>query len=189
MAFPRTQGCHAERLGEQQLIASTRYNPTPAFDLLGSAQMRLGPEQILLEEAIAMLLGEALAIPGADLCQGHILFAKPDEPTLARITLGVTGSFPQHADHPDFGLGCLAEMQVLPTRDDHALAVLIDPFPLGIGRPVGLGAAALKEWAMFAWGPTLLGLAFRLTVPVRVAVPVPAPVGETAAVLVAVEVG
>src|SRR5437899_572470 len=130
VAFPWTQDCHAERLGEQQLIAGTRYNPTPAFDLLGSAQMRLGPEQILLEEAIAMLLGETLAIPGAYLFQAHILTASPDEPTLARITLGVTGSCPQHADHTDFGLGCLLKMQVLPTRDDHALAVLIDPFPL-----------------------------------------------------------
>ena len=117
LAFPWTQGCHAKRVGEQQLIAGTRHNPTPAFDLLGSAQMRLGPEQILLEEAIAMLLGEALAIPGADLFQGHVLCAKPEEPTLARIAPGVTGGFPQHTDHAHFGLWGLPKIPRIAQRD------------------------------------------------------------------------
>src|SRR5258708_21641232 len=94
--FPRTQHRQAKLLTEQQLIAGTGYDPTPPFDLLRGVQMRLGPEQVLLEKAIAMLLGEALAIPGAHLLQRHVLLAGPDEPTLARIALGVTGGFPQH---------------------------------------------------------------------------------------------
>src|SRR5260221_6457853 len=63
--FPRTQQGDAERLSKQQLIAGTGHQPTPAFDLLWGAQMRLCPEQVLLEKAIAMLLGKTLAIPGA----------------------------------------------------------------------------------------------------------------------------
>ncbi len=62
-AFPRTQQRQAEGLAEQQLIAGTRYDPTPALHLLRGAQVRGRPEQILFEEAVAMLLGEALAIP------------------------------------------------------------------------------------------------------------------------------
>src|SRR2546426_1092354 len=73
-AFPRTQHRQAELLTEQQLIAGTGHDPTPTFDLLRGTQVRLGPEQLLLEEAIAMLLGEAFTIPGTHLLQGHLLF-------------------------------------------------------------------------------------------------------------------
>src|SRR5258708_5167271 len=157
-AFPRTQHRQAELLAEQQLIAGTGHDPTPAFHLLRGTQMRLFPQQVLLEKAIAMLLGEALAIPTADLLQRHVLLARPDEPTFARIPFGIPGGFPLHADHTDFGLGCLTEMQVLPARDHHALAVLIDAFPLGISRSIRLLPCALKERAMFAGSATLLGL-------------------------------
>src|SRR5260370_15276182 len=97
-----------------------------------------------------MLLREALAIPGAHLLQRHLLLASPDEPTFPWVAFGVTGGFPQHADHPDFRLRRLAEMQAFPTGDHHALAVLIDPLPFGIGRSLRLGACALKERAVFA---------------------------------------
>src|SRR6266705_1597025 len=63
-AFPRMQQGYAVWLSKQQLIADTGHQPTPAFDLLRGAQVRLGPEQVLLEETIAMLLGKTLAIPG-----------------------------------------------------------------------------------------------------------------------------
>src|SRR6266851_3945194 len=78
-AFPRTQDCLTEVLGHQQLIAGTRHDPTPAFHLLRRTQVCLSPEQILLEKAIAMLLREALAIPGAHLFQRDVLLAGPDE--------------------------------------------------------------------------------------------------------------
>src|SRR6266513_5090392 len=80
LTFPRTQDRLAELLAQQQLIAGTRHDPTPAFDLLRRAQVRLGPQQVLLEIAVAMLLRETLAIPGAHLLQRDVLFAGPDEP-------------------------------------------------------------------------------------------------------------
>jgi hypothetical protein len=54
-AFPRAQRRLAEVLSHQQLIASTGHDPTPTLDLLRRAQVGLGPEQVLLEKAIAML--------------------------------------------------------------------------------------------------------------------------------------
>src|SRR5260370_22501920 len=125
-ALPRTAHGQAAVLAEQQLIASAGHNPTPAFHLLWRAQVGLRPEQVLLEEAIPMLLREALAIPGAHLLQRHLLLASPDEPTFPWVAFGVTGGFPQHADHPDLRLTRLAEMQAFPTADHHALAVLLD---------------------------------------------------------------
>src|SRR5216117_2080486 len=82
-AFPRTVDGQAELFAQQQLIASTRHDPTPAFHLFRCAQVSLFPEQVLFEKAIAMLLREALAIPGAHLLQRHLLSACPDEPTFA----------------------------------------------------------------------------------------------------------
>src|SRR5947209_1004654 len=118
-AFPRTQHGQPALLTEQQLIAGAGHQPAPAFHLLRRAQVRLRPEQVLLEEAIAMLLGEALAIPGAHLLQGHVLGASPQEPALARVAFGITGGFSLHADHTDFALRRLAEMQLLPAGDEH----------------------------------------------------------------------
>jgi hypothetical protein len=83
-AFPRTQHRQAKLFREQQQITGTRHDPTPAFHLLRRAQMRLCPEQVLFEKAIAMLVREALAIPGTHLLQRHVLVAGPDEPTDAR---------------------------------------------------------------------------------------------------------
>jgi hypothetical protein len=53
--LPWTQHRLAEWLSQQQLIAGTGHDPTPAFDLLRRAQVCLGPEQVLLQIAIAML--------------------------------------------------------------------------------------------------------------------------------------
>src|SRR5713101_9916088 len=89
-AFPRTQDSLAELFGQQQLIAGTRHDPTPAFHLFRRAQVCLGPEQILLEKAIAMLVRETLAIPGAHLLQRDVLVADPDEPTFAWVAFGLT---------------------------------------------------------------------------------------------------
>src|SRR5437870_1633562 len=102
--------------------------------------MRLFPEQVLLEKAIAMLLREALAIPGAHLLQWHILLPCPDEPTDPRVAFAVLGGFPLHTDHTNFGKRGLAEMQAFPAGDHHPLALLIGSFPLRIGRPICFGA-------------------------------------------------
>ncbi|OLE52368.1 MAG: hypothetical protein AUG51_18425 [Acidobacteria bacterium 13_1_20CM_3_53_8] len=100
----------AEVFAQQQLIAGACHKPTPAFHLLRCAQVSLFPEQVLLEKAKAMLMREALAIPAAHLLQRHILASCPDKPTFAWVSFGVTGSFPLHADHTDFGFRCLTEI-------------------------------------------------------------------------------
>src|SRR6266516_1309473 len=102
LAFPWTQNRLTEMLGQQQLIASTGHDPTPAFDLRRRAQVCLGPEQVLLEKAIAMLLREALAIPGTHLLQRDIPLVSPHEPTFARVAFALTGGLPLYAEHPDF---------------------------------------------------------------------------------------
>jgi len=145
VAFPRTHDGQPALLAEQHLIASTGHQPAPAFQLFGGAQVSLFPEQVLFEEAIAMLLGEPLAIPGTDLLQRYLWIACPEKPAFARVTLGVTSCFPLDTDHTDFGLGSLPKMHALPTGDDHPLALLIGAFPVRISLAMRLGAAALKE--------------------------------------------
>src|SRR5690348_7568251 len=119
-AFPRTQQSQAAVLTEQQQVASTSHDPTPAFHLFRGAQMGRRPEQVLLEEAIAMLLGEAPTIPRTDLLQAHFLRTGPDEPALARVALGIACGLPLHADHAYLQLWGLPKVQVVPTGDDHA---------------------------------------------------------------------
>src|ERR1700682_133218 len=85
LTFPWTQHRLAELLAEQQLIAGTRPDTTTAVHLLRRPQVGLGPEQVLFQIAVAMLLGEALAIPGAHLLQRDVLLAGPDEPTFTRV--------------------------------------------------------------------------------------------------------
>src|SRR5437588_347973 len=116
LAFPGTLKSESKLFAQQQLIASTGQQPTPAFHLFGGTQMRLFPKQILLEKTIAMFLREALAIPGAYLLQGHLLASSPHEPAFARVAFAVTGGFPLHADHTDLSLWGLSEMQLLPAR-------------------------------------------------------------------------
>src|SRR5579872_3718516 len=157
-AFPRTQHGQTERFAHEQQITGTGYEPTPTFHLLWCAQMRLGPEQVLFEKAIAMLVREALAIPGTHLLQGHVLVASPNEPTDARVTFGLPGGVALYAYHTHLRLWSLAEMQVFPAGDHHPLALLIGAFPFGIGRSLRFGARPLKERAMFARRTTLLGL-------------------------------
>jgi hypothetical protein len=100
-----------------------------------------------------MLLGEALAIPGAHLLQGQVLVSDPDEPTLTRVAFGIASRLPLHANDPELDKRGLPEMQSFPTRDDHALALLIGALPLRIGRALGLGARSLKQRAVFAGRP------------------------------------
>jgi hypothetical protein len=169
LAFPRTQHRLPEVLTEQQLIAGTGHDPTPPLDLLGRAQVGLRPEQVLLEKAIAMFLREAFAIAGAYLLQLNLLVTGPDEPTLTRVAFAVASGFPQHADHTDFRLGRLAEMQAAPSRHHDPLVVLINPFPLGIGWAIGLRARALEERTMLTGRPTLLRLA-RGSHPIQLAI-------------------
>src|SRR6266576_1472489 len=92
-AFPLTLDGEFGLSAQQELIAGTGHDPTPAFYLLRGAQVRVFPEQVLLEEAMAMLLREAFTIPGAHLLQGGLLAPYPDEPTFVRVAFGVTGGF------------------------------------------------------------------------------------------------
>src|SRR5260370_40795672 len=98
-AFPGTQDGQPKVFGHQQQITGTRHDPTPAFHLLRRAQVRVFPEQVLLEKAIAVLVGEALAVPGTHLLQGDVLFPSPDEPTDARVAFAVAGAVPVHPAH------------------------------------------------------------------------------------------
>ena len=77
VAFPGTQHRQAQVVAHEQQITGARHYPTPPLDLLRRAQMGAGPQQVLLEKAIAMLLREALAIPRTHLLQRHVFVAGP----------------------------------------------------------------------------------------------------------------
>jgi hypothetical protein len=72
------------------------------------------------------------------LLQRDLLLVGPHEPTFARVAFAVPSRFPQDTDHTDLGLGRFPEMQATPAGNHDSLAVLIDPFPFSISRPIGL---------------------------------------------------
>src|SRR5512142_293474 len=156
-SFPGTQHHLSALLEQEQLITSAGDDPTPAFKLLRGAQTGLLPKQVLFEKAVAMFLREAPLVPRRHLLQRDVLVTDPHKPAFARIAFGVACRLALHADDTDLQLGPLAEVQVFPARDDHALASLIGPFPDRIGRTMRFGPRALKERPMFARRTALAG--------------------------------
>jgi hypothetical protein len=124
-ALPRTHEGQIELFAQQQQIVRASHDPTPPFHLHGGAQMRPCPEQVLFEKAVAMLLGESLAIPRTHLLQGHVLFACPKEPTDAWVPFAVTGPIALYAKDTDLLLWHLAKVQVFPAGHHPPFALLI----------------------------------------------------------------
>ncbi len=80
--FPGMVKCLSKVAGEHQLIHGSSHHQTPALKLLWGSHAHLGPEQILLQEAIGMLMRKALLIGPDHLRERKRLLAQPDEPTL-----------------------------------------------------------------------------------------------------------
>ena len=69
-AFPRQAHGSYQRTGQDQLVLHGSYQQGPALKLLGRTQAGLAPQQILLLEAIAMLVGVAPLVERPHLGQG-----------------------------------------------------------------------------------------------------------------------
>src|SRR5581483_10266427 len=152
--FPRTVAGQAKRAGQNQLVHGARHDQTPPFKLLGGADMHLRPQQILFEKAVAVFMGEAVAIARRHFARRQLLLPHPDKPAFARIAFGPLGSFPQDAKHGHLDLSGLPDVQVLPRLHREWFAAPIGPVPRGIGVSPRFGATALKEVAVFARRPS-----------------------------------
>src|SRR5579875_27516 len=148
--FPRAKLRLAERTGQHQVIHGRRHDQTPAFKLLGSANPSFGPEEILLEKAIGVLMREPVAIGRDDLTRWQGSRADPAKPTLDWITPGPSGMLAHDPVHAHLHLAGLAEMQLVPGCHLDRLARIVAPLPALVRFPPGLWLAPLKQGAMFA---------------------------------------
>ena len=139
LAFPRTKDGFDHLFGQNQVIVGNRHQMRPAFELLRSAQTWLISEQGLLLEAIAMLVTQAQDVPQANGHQIDLRITYPDEPTHARITLGIAGVRPFNP------IARLFEMQVFPPAQADRSIFLIQTLPL----PVRAAMGGLGVWAQF----------------------------------------
>lgn len=146
--FPGPMQSLPKRTSQMQLIKDQDQQPTPPLKLLRSADMHLCPEQVLLQKAIAMFLREASLVVLSHLRQWDTLI-KHDKPTHAGIPFGASRRFPFDADHTEFQLTVLLEMQVVPPTDARGSARLLLLRADFISHVMRLKAFALKERTIF----------------------------------------
>jgi hypothetical protein len=132
---------------QAQLVHHDAHDQTPAFKLFWGTHMRLCPEQILFQVAIAMLMRKAPPVAAPDCHQGntHRVLIEGDKPTFARIPFGAFGTLTLHTHHANLHVTGLSEMQPTPSTHGHHLPFLIVTHPDGFGSPHGLLARPLKE--------------------------------------------
>src|SRR5437016_4566449 len=132
-----------------QLVQHQSQQPTPQLKLLRGAHMDLCPEQLLLEEAIAVLLREAATILLLNLGQGDTLI-EHHEPTHPRVSLAAFGGFPFDADHREVQITVLLEMQVVPAADArgpaHRILLAADFLSLSMGLGTFAPPRAAHPW-------------------------------------------
>jgi|GEM_PF-6585314 len=148
--FPRTRDGLPQIMSQPELLTGTRHDPVPSFHLLRRAHPHLIPEQRLFEQAIAMLVRKAALVPATHLLQRWLFVIRPNKPAFLWVALATTGRLSLHTQHTHLGLHRFLKMQVLPTRDDHALALLIFAFPASIGSLKRFGPRAVQQGAMLA---------------------------------------
>src|SRR5436305_11156897 len=97
--LPRQERMQTKLASKIQLQERQCHHPTPAQKLLRSADVRLKPEQILFEKAEEMFFRETQAVARWHLLQGYHVI-QTNNPTHARITLGVAIRGPLDPKHP-----------------------------------------------------------------------------------------
>src|SRR5438034_5270503 len=138
-----------------QLVKNQSHQPTPQFKLLRRAHMHTRPEQLLFEEAIAVLLREAATILLWHLGQGKSGI-EHHEPTQLGVALGAFGGFAFDADHAEVQITVLLEMQVVPSADARGPARLILLTPDFLSLSMGFATFALKERTILGWSSSLV---------------------------------
>src|SRR5207244_8626465 len=126
----------------------------PALKLGRCADVHPRPEQVLLEKAVARLLGEASTVLLLNLRPGDA-FIEHHKPTHARIALAAFGGFPFDTDHREVQLTILLEVQVVPTADVDRSALRWLFTPHLISSSMRLRTFALKERTIFERSATL----------------------------------
>ena len=120
---------------QHQLVSHHRHQIRPALHLLGCTQARLVPQQILLVEAIAMLLPETSPIQARQLLCRRALLAQPPEPGYARVALAAV-SRARFRAAATIAAGCdtACEQWIR-----HLFSILTDLLGAATNRPQGLG--------------------------------------------------
>src|SRR2546425_2580184 len=150
-AFPWSMQGLSKLTCQIQLVQDHSHQPTPALKLLGSAHIHACPEQILLEETVAVFLGKAPTILARDLGQGDEVI-EHDKPAHPWIALGAFGRFALHTDHRQSQLAVLLEMQMAPATGAHVPALGVLLVVNVLGWPMGFFAFALKQRPIFGAG-------------------------------------
>lgn len=151
--FPRSSHGFGHGKREHPLIMDDTHDIGPAFKRFWPAQLRRGPEQILLIEAIAM--AKASGIHAGDHRQRRKRATNPPKPCDAWVALGATRPRPDDPYHRDRHVAHVLEMEVGPGRHLHGMAVGIRAAPVRIWRPMRGRIRPLKA-------PTVQGRSARL---------------------------
>lgn len=101
VSFPGASLLLHERSRKDEVIMHQTDQIRPALKLLGAAYPGGGPEQILFEKAVAVLLAKVASVQLRDLRQGRQVCAQPPEPGNPRVAFGATGTGTNHADDGD----------------------------------------------------------------------------------------
>src|SRR6266568_5527951 len=109
--FPRTKACLPQLASQHDLVECQRHQQAPALELFRSAHMDLCPEQVLFQEAIAMLVREPSLVAWDDVMQGKERQSSREHhiPALARIAFAVCGSRPLDPQHAHLDVTCLTK--------------------------------------------------------------------------------
>ncbi|MBA2677148.1 MAG: hypothetical protein H0U76_01935, partial [Ktedonobacteraceae bacterium] len=143
-ALPRTQLDLNQVAGQKQMIMGNGHNLAPALKLLWSAQTRFCPQQRLLIKAIAMLLTKPQRVPQSHVSYFFLFIATPDQPTDARIALGIAGVRPDDLNHREREPSRFFDMQILPLGNFHGATFAIRSTGVPIGGSIGGSIANLQ---------------------------------------------
>src|SRR5437660_1401817 len=149
-SFPGPKARLAKLASQHQLVHGCGYHQAPALKLLRGAHPCFGPEQVLLEEAVGVLMREAVTVGRLDLAQRQGRWSHPTKPALERIAPGSFGPFSHDTVDTHFHLSGLSNRQIVPGSDLDRLARFVAALPLLVRLSPGFGIASLKQVSIFA---------------------------------------
>src|SRR5690242_14066507 len=106
----------------QEILCSGNYQ-TPSLKLFWGADPHLCPEEILFEEAIGVLMGEAMFVDRNHFPQRKRRRPCPEKPTLARVASSLCCLWAHDAKDADLHFPAVAKGQVMPGLHHKRLAL------------------------------------------------------------------
>jgi hypothetical protein len=150
--FPGAADGLSQRTSEHDLIMDDADHIGPAVNLLRGSPTGVRPYEVVVVEAISVLLAGTTAIPSDTRRKRNGRYPMPENPP---DVLGATRwgkGWAGNTHHSDRLIARLVEMHLVPRI---TMGRTIGSAPCPIGRPIGFWRIGAEEGAIFAWCPTL----------------------------------